>query len=159
MAETTEQNPKDKLSGIERRLANLRPPWKEGIGGNPHKKNLVGRPKIADRLERWGKLNAPEVMRQELKKLFPKEDFSELDLDDVWTLKVVYAAVMGESWAVEFIANRREGAIRSKLEDLKPNTAGALHELSDDELDRRLSGAQNRIARAPDGEGTPPLSP
>ena len=146
--------PPPTLTGRARSLQNLRPPFKPGERGNPHNKNLKGRPKIADRLERWGKLRVGAAILRKFKKAFPDIDTENMDADDVWTQRVLLAAILGESWAATFIAERREGKVKQEI-GMSGRMGLDLHDLSDDELERRIEDATRRAAALAAGEAAP----
>lgn len=92
---------------------NLRP-WTKGQSGNP-----AGRPKrvksIADAVARFGKLEAPEAIRQKMAKHFGVH-VDKVTVWDAWILRIWVAALDGDSWATQFIAERTEGKVREGLD-------------------------------------------
>jgi hypothetical protein len=134
----------------QKRLLNLKS-WKKGQTGNPLNKNM-GRPKIADRLEKWGKLKISQAVLEKFKVMFPNAVIR--DADDAWTQRVMMAAIQGESWAATFIAERREGKIKQGVE-MSGKMGIDLHDISDDELHRRIADAQRRAAALTAGEAAP----
>jgi hypothetical protein len=92
---------------------NLKPTgrWKKGRSGNPR-----GRPPkarcIASILDRLGAERLPKDLLGELGKPAPRVTPTMLEA----VLRKVYiAALAGEGWAVEFIAERTEGKVKDTL--------------------------------------------
>jgi hypothetical protein len=145
MNKLTEKLPKRYAAGVEKRMKNLKPPYPKGVSGNPNGINQLGRPKIADRLEKWGRLRVAKKILQNLKTVFPDVDISKMEATDAWTMKVAAAAIRGEAWAISFIAERCEGKVKQSVE-MSGRMGLDLHDISDDELDRRTKDAERREA-------------
>lgn len=148
----TEKIPTKPGGGRQASLKNLRPPWKPGEAGNPLGKGQLGRPKIADRLEKWGKLRVAKKIISDLRKSLPDAEIK--DADDAWTNRVVVAAMAGQPWAADFIAERREGKVKQGVE-MSGKMGLNIHDISDDELDRRIKDAARREAAVDAGASTP----
>jgi hypothetical protein len=144
MTQRTEKLPKRYTPGVEKRMKNLKPPFEPGTSGNPTGIN-AGRPKIADRLEKWGRLRVAKKILQNLKTVFPDVDISKMDASDAWTMKVAAAAIRGEAWAISFIAERCEGKVKQAVE-MSGRMGLDLHDISNDELDRRIKDVERREA-------------
>ncbi|MCO6401359.1 MAG: hypothetical protein J5I99_09050 [Verrucomicrobia bacterium] len=91
--------------------------------GRDPRRNVSGRGKgtrsIPDLLRRIGKRRLPPKLRAEVEKLIGlpagdlKKDATRLEA----LMEAVYwCAMQGESWAVQFIAERTEGKVKDRLE-------------------------------------------
>ena len=90
----------------------LKPPWGKGQSGNPK-----GRPpltkSIPDLLRRFGEWQCPDSLVKKMQTLFPNA--KNLTVQEAVYLRVYTEALQGESWAVQFIADRTEGKIAQAL--------------------------------------------
>ena len=87
--------------------------WKPGQSGNP-KGRKPGVPSIAETLTQYGAMDMPEGLTAKLREKFPKLP-KTLKLGQALWLTVFMQALKGESWAVEFVANRTEGKVKDNL--------------------------------------------
>lgn len=92
--------------------------WKPGQSGNPS-----GCPKgirrIKDLLNHFGSYKCPKETIAEVRKRFP--GVNQLDLQEAVMLKTYAAALDGEAWALEFVAERTEGKVPQGLQHLIQN--------------------------------------
>jgi len=145
--------PDKPLTSRERSNANLRS-WKPGQTGNPEKKNLKGQPKIKDQLDRWASQKCPQVVIDELEKIFPNIK-KNITIHDAWTLRVTAAALSGQPWAIKFLADRTEGTV-AQVVNLQNNGGSFDHSSqTDEELRARLTQLTDRIAGLQSGAPTP----
>jgi len=94
--------------------------FKKGVCPNPN-----GRPKglrsIRSILEEYGALEAPAEFIAKIREKFPSAKYKRLTLHDAVYLRCFMAAMSGENWAMQFIAERTEGKVPQKL-DIKEET-------------------------------------
>lgn len=98
------------------RKAVLRPPWKKGDPSPNPSGHPKGQPNIKTRLEKYGKLKTPQGTLKELIGTFPEIVKDGLTVDDATWLNVRLMAMKGDSWAVNFIAERTEGHVKEVFE-------------------------------------------
>jgi len=88
--------------------------FKKGNPGGP------GRPKgvsnISYKLANYGELKSPAQVSEKIKEFFPELTEENLTVDDITWIKVRIAAMQGESWAVEFIADRLDGKAKQAVD-------------------------------------------
>jgi len=89
--------------------------FKPGESGNPR-----GRPKgsgrgIKDCLRRFGEWQCPEALLDKMAALFPRAKRDKLTVAEAVYLRVYVEALQGESWAVQFIAERTEGKVPQQV--------------------------------------------
>lgn len=82
--------------------------WKPGQSGNPKGRPPLGK-SIPDMLRRFGEWQCPDSLVKKMQTLFP--DAKELTVQEAVYLRVYTEALQGESWAVQFIADRTEGKV------------------------------------------------
>ena len=87
--------------------------WKPGQSGNP-KGRKPGVFSIAEMLTQYGAMDTPEGLTAKLREKLPKLP-KTLKLGQALWLTVFMQALKGESWAVEFVANRTEGKVKDNL--------------------------------------------
>ena len=90
----------------------LRPRWVKGQSGNPNGRPPVGKC-IPDLLRRFGEWQCPESLCKKMQVSFPNA--KNLTVQEAVYLRVYTEALHGESWAVQFIADRTEGKIAQIL--------------------------------------------
>ncbi len=141
--------------------------FKPGESGNPK-----GRPKgsgrgIKDLLRRFGDWECPEAFKLKLIsvkdragdriQLFPLSKIKKLSLNEAVYLKVYIEAIRGESWAVQFIAERREGKVKETLA-LETVETKDLSGYTDEELIKLKEIHETAIARRDKCGIVPPVS-
>jgi hypothetical protein len=89
--------------------------FKPGQSGNP-KGHPKGVSNIASKLKHFGKWKSPKAFVAKMKEAFPDIDVDKLSVDDATWLRVRLAALSGEPWAAEFVANRTEGKPQERLD-------------------------------------------
>jgi hypothetical protein len=101
-------------SDHRRTLAEGMKPWKPGQSGNPS-----GRPKkirhIPDILARITNERLPPKIRAQMAQLYPDLSNRPTFLEAILRV-VVQKALKGESWAVEFVAERTEGKVVTPID-------------------------------------------
>lgn len=94
-------------------IKNLKP-FKPGQSGNPK-----GRPPkvkcIPDILGKILKEPLPKHLRDKIKSYYPEMDRDPTFLDGIMRV-VVGKAIKGDSWAIQFIADRTEGKVKDVIE-------------------------------------------
>jgi hypothetical protein len=130
--------PGGKLNGCH---GNLKP-FQKGISGNPG-----GRPKgvksLKALIEKFGKREAPEELLTKIRMLFPA--IRKISLKEAVILRTLVEAVSGESWAVQFIADRTEGkAVDQTTLEMESRMAAIEERLSSLGQDR--SGRNAKVA-------------
>lgn len=104
-------------------------PFKPGQSGNPH-----GRPKkirhIPDILARITSERLPPQHRAAIAKLFPEISNRPTFLEAILRI-VVQKALKGESWAVEFVAERTEGKVVTPIDLSTGQTMKIVEEIVD----------------------------
>lgn len=124
------------------------PEWKPGVSGNPN-----GRPKgttyetLAAILNRQGQFETPDKIRDELAKEFPEvvKRGDKFSLKEALTLRAFACAVRGESWALNFIADRTEGK-PNQLIDIKSEDITDISRLTPEEADQRIKELRERLS-------------
>ncbi len=115
-------------------------PWTKGQSGNP-----AGRPPkgkcIPDLLRKFGEWKCPESLCKKMQVLFP--DAKDLTVQEAVYLRVYTEALQGESWAVQFVAERTEGKVVQPQEITLPSVFD-LSKLSTAEL-LAFKALQNKI--------------
>jgi hypothetical protein len=102
------------------------PRWQPGQSGNPN-----GRPKgtlsLADSLRRYGVTETPNEMAAKMALVFPAIKNHKTTIVDVIAMRALVAAAEGESWAVNFVAERLDGKVTLPvLVENKTVTIGAM---------------------------------
>lgn len=95
--------------------------WKKGQSGNPYgnkgmnKSNGKGLLYISCKLQKFGEWKTPRKFLDKMRELFP--DMSEkITIEESVWLRVWVSALQGESWAVEFIADRVYGKVKTSVD-------------------------------------------
>jgi hypothetical protein len=91
-------------------------PWKKGQSGNP--KGRPPLPSIKEIINKYGRLESPEEMKAMLRKKIPHLP-NNISLFELMYLSTFVHGVKGQGWAVEHLAERKEGKVTQpvKFED------------------------------------------
>lgn len=107
--------------------------------GKDPRRNITG-PKagirIPDLLRRFGEWQCPDQLLDKMAALFPRAKRDKLTVAEAVYLRVYVEALQGESWAVQFIADRTDGKVTDKVEvnDITAEARAALAGVTDTEL-------------------------
>ena len=142
--------------GIERRLANLRPPWKPGESGNP--RGMPGRPKKKPITAAY-----EAVISDPLPPGLRKFRLGQRELElpegstfaDLIALGQCAAAIKGNTAAAEEIANRLEGKVAVELDVIQGVSLGERIRAARMRLERRSASDDDAKETAEeDGAGS-----
>lgn len=113
--------------------------FKKGQSGNPG-----GKPKglksIKSLIEQFGKLKAPEKFIDSVKEQFPNLR-RKLTLHEAVALKAYQAALSGESWAVQFLAERGEGKVPTNFNMHASGLGDIIFQVANEEQKKRIVDA------------------
>ena len=91
-------------------------PNKDWVKGCPSP-NPNGRPPkpkcISDILSKLGEQETPENILEQMKEMFP--DIENMNIQEAALARTYICALNGESWALQFIADRTEGKVTEKI--------------------------------------------
>lgn len=89
-------------------MSNSDTKFKKGQSGNPNGRP-TGSSSIKDQLRKIGEEYTPEELIKEVRKIFHIPKRKKITIDECMWRKVYIAALNGKPWAINFIADRREG--------------------------------------------------